>query len=235
VLQLAQSRQRPDFTNLFAIQNPTEDLDYSDMEVQAIEQNFHTSHILHEGDAKKSAIDNQQLQAAHCLNFSCHGYFNFEHPLLSTLHLADSHISLPEIFTLALSQCRLVTLSGCETGLTDLTSLSDEYIGLTSGFLIAGSPSVVSSLWRVNDLSTALLMIKFYQNLKSGSTVAIALNKAQTWLRDATTAELLEWTNYLNLNETLTKQIQRKLRRRASDEQPFHSHYHWAAFCAIGQ
>jgi CHAT domain-containing protein len=78
-------------------------------------------------------------------------------------------------------------------------------------------------------------MIKFYQNFKSGSTVAIALNSAQTWLRDATTAELLEWTNYLNLNETLTKPIQKKLRRRAPDEQPFHSPYHWAAFCAVGQ
>ncbi len=235
VLQLAQSRQRPDFTNLFAIQNPTEDLDYSDIEVQVIKQHFHTSHILARRDAKKSAIDKQQLQAAHCLQFSCHGYFNFEHPLLSTLHLADSHISLPEIFTLDLSQCRLVTLSACETGLTNFTSVSDEYIGLPSGFLIAGSPSVVSSLWRVNDLSTALLMIKFYQNFKSGSTVAIALNSAQTWLRDATTAELLEWTNYLNLNETLTKPIQKKLRRRAPDEQPFHSPYHWAAFCAVGQ
>ena len=249
VLQLAQSQQRPDFTHLFAIQNPTEDLNYSDIEVQVIKQYFHTSHILVKGDAKKSAIDKQQLQAAHCLHFSCHGYFNFEDPRRSRLHLADSHISqendpainstkyltLKEIFTLNLSQCRLVTLSACETGLTDLTSLSDEYIGLTYGFLVAGTSSIVCSLWAVNDLSTTLLMIRFYQNLKSGSTVAIALNKAQTWLRDATTAELLEWTNYLNLNETLTKQIQKKLRRRASDEQPFHSHYHWAAFCAIGQ
>jgi CHAT domain-containing protein len=240
VLQLAQSRKRPDFTNLFAIQNPTEDLDYSDMEVQAIEQNFHTSHILREGDAKKSAIDNQQLQAAHCLHFSCHGYFNFEHPLLSTLHLADCYIPLPEIFTLDLSKCRLVTLSACETGLTDLTSLSDEYIGLTNGFLVAGASSVVSSLWIVKEVSTALLMIQFYENLHDQQqqqgylNVAIALNKAQTWLRDATKEQLHQWAKQLP-NADHRMQLRAFLIKQPPNSKPFESPYHWAAFCAIGQ
>jgi CHAT domain-containing protein len=93
VLQLAQSRQRPDFTHLFAIQNPTKDLDYSDIEVEAIKQSFHSSHILVKDNAKKSAIDNEQLQTVHCIHFSCHGDFDFERPVLSKLHLADCHIS----------------------------------------------------------------------------------------------------------------------------------------------
>nr|MDJ0632476.1 CHAT domain-containing protein [Xenococcaceae cyanobacterium MO_188.B29] len=81
-----------------------------------------------------------------------------------------------------LRQSRLTVLSACETGLTDFRSLTDEYIGLPSGFLYAGSPNVVSSLWAVNDLSTAFLMIKLYQNLQDKDfhdSVPIALNQAQ--------------------------------------------------------
>jgi len=249
VLQLAQNQQRPDFTHLFAIQNPTEDLNYSDLEVEVLKQYFHTSHILAKSDAKKSAIDNQQFQTPHCVHFSCHGYFNFEKPLLSELHLADCHITienspaidltkcltLVEIFTLDLSQCRLVTLSACETGLIDLTSLSDEYIGLPNGFLVVGSPSVVSSLWKVNDLSTALLMIKFYQNLKSSSTVPLALNQAQTWLRDTTKEQLQQWASQLPLDDEQELQLDTFFYKLQSNSKPFESPYHWAAFCAIGQ
>jgi CHAT domain-containing protein len=91
----------------------------------------------------------------------------------------DKCLTLDEIFSLDLEQCRLVTLSACETGLIDFKNTSDEYIGLPSGFLLAGSSSVVSSLWNVDDLSTSLLMIKFYQNLKAGLTVTVALNTSR--------------------------------------------------------
>ncbi len=250
VLQRAQGRKRPDLTHLFAIQNPTEDLDYSDIEVQAIKEYFHSKPSLVQGDATKSAIiDNQQLQTAHVVHFSCHGYFNFEKPLLSGLLLADCEIvkendlfidltkclTLAEIFNLDLSQCRLVTLSACETGFSDILSVTDEYIGFTYAFLVAGTSNVVCSLWRVNDLSTALLMIKFYQNLKSGLTVPVALNAAQTWLRDATTSELQAWASHLKLSSELTQQIEQTLDWFDSDEQPFQEPYYWAAFCAVGQ
>ncbi len=147
----------------------------------------------------------------------------------------DKCLTLDAIFTLNLERCRLVTLSACETGLIDINNTSDEYIGLPSGFLVAGSPSVVSSLWRVNDLSTTLLMIKFYQNLKSGSTVAIALNQAQTWLRDATKEQLEQWTSQLSLDDEQEMQLMSFFYKLQPNSKPFESPYHWAAFCAIGQ
>jgi CHAT domain-containing protein len=52
--------------------------------------------------------------------------------------------------------------------ITDFTSTSDEYIGLPSGFILAGAANVVSTLWAVNDLSTALFMIHFYQRVHEG-------------------------------------------------------------------
>jgi CHAT domain-containing protein len=263
LLQQAQAKQRSQFSHLFAIQNPTADLTYTDIEVQAIQQHFHPSQILVKGDAKKSAIDNQRLRNAHCVHFSCHGYFNSEQQksMLSALLLADcciitpnkpdptSHLllqngttidldkclTLLDLFTLNLSQCRLVTLSACETGLTDSRYLTDEYIGLNYGFLVAGTASIVCSLWTVNDISTALLIIRFYQNLKSGSTVAVALNQAQLWLRDATTEQLQQWASHLKLASELTERIVQFLDWFDADEQPFQAPYYWAAFCAIGQ
>jgi len=261
LLLQAQQRKRPDFTHLFAIQNPTNDLAYTDLEVQAIKNCFNPVNILKHKTATLTAINEANLNAIHCAHFSCHGYFNLDNPRKSALILANAPLTttpinpdterylnvrdgethdlnqcltLDAILSLNLEQCRLVTLSACETGLIDFKNISDEYIGLPSGFLIAGSPSVVSSLWRVNDLSTALLMIKFYQNLKSGLTVAIALNQAQLWLRDATTEQLQQWAKQLP-NPDHRMQLRAFLSQKPSNSKPFESPYHWAAFCAIGQ
>jgi CHAT domain-containing protein len=156
---------------------------------------------------------------------------------------------LREIFGLTLNQCRLVTLSACETGLTDPTSISDEYIGLPSGFLYAGSPTVVSSLWAVSDFSTSFLMIKFYENFRQSpqqeaGAVADALNKAQKWLRDLTSQEfeaLLE--KYQAQIEQIFAQLEEDdqiiaeeylLQARNRKPNPFANPYYWAAFTATG-
>ena len=81
-----------------------------------------------------------------------------------------------EVFEMDLS-ASLVVLSGCETGLGKLSS-GDELVGLTRAFIYAGTPSVVASLWKVDDASTAHLMSSFYRNLKTKSKVE-SLRQAQ--------------------------------------------------------
>jgi len=263
LLQQAQRRKRPNFTHLFAVQNPTNDLQFTDLEVPAISQHFHPKDILVKNDAKKSVIDDSRLRIAHCAHFSCHGYFNFNQPLLSALLLADSELpppppeenptrylplrngkildltkclTLADIFALDFRECRLVVLSACETGISDFNSISDEYISLPSGFLVAGSSSVVPTLWAVNDLSTSFLMIKFYQLLKAGLSVSLALNTAQLWLRDATKEDLQVWTKQLPLHRVEKTTLYDMLKKISSKEiRPFQSPYHWAAFCSVGQ
>jgi CHAT domain-containing protein len=244
LLQLATRRSEklsiPNFSNLFAIQNPTNDLLFTNLEVAAISSYFDSAKILSNYKATKVVLNQEvatgQLLLANYVHFSCHGTFNFASPLKSALVLADAPLTLAEIFALELSQCRLVTLSACETGLTDFTVLNDEYIALPSGFLVAGSPSVVSSLWAVNDLSTAFLMIKFYENLQDSQTyptVAIALNQAQIWLRDVNKKKLLQWIDRLSLPRSQTLELQGLIRTYPA--KPFDSPHHWAGFCAIGQ
>jgi CHAT domain-containing protein/tetratricopeptide (TPR) repeat protein len=267
LLNLAQTWQRPPLQRLFAVQNPTSDLKFTDVEVSTIRQQFDPHvEVLKRDKADKSALNAASLGDANCAHFSCHGSFNFEHPLASALILSggiittpstptaeksshylpyrnggsidlDNCLTLGEIFQLDLHQCRLVTLSACETGLTDANSLGDEYVGLPSGFLYAGSANVVSSLWAVSDLSTTLLMIKFYQNLKETESVSIALNQAQQWLRQVTKLELLDWISHLTLRSSekfLVDSWTEKLDLVNDNTRIFNSPYHWAAFCSIG-
>jgi CHAT domain-containing protein len=72
----------------------------------------------------------------------------------------------------------LVTLSACETGLGKVLN-GDDVVGLTRGFLYAGSSNVVASLWEVDDLATSELMKRFYTNMKSGIPKRDALRQAQ--------------------------------------------------------
>jgi CHAT domain-containing protein len=250
LLQLTQKRERPDFSNFFAIQNPTDDLLYTNLEVESIRSSFHSTQVLVKQAATKTALNaSQDLPLAHCNHFSCHGEFNLTSPLESALLLADKErLSLGEIFGLNLNQCRLVTLSACETGLSDPTSVSDEYISLPSSFLYAGSPSVVSSLWTVNDLSTAFLMLKFYENFQSSQKqagdVAVALNQAQQWLRNLTIEKL---DRFLNQHKPQLDRVEAQLRPgqrlifqeslkqiRQRQPLPFANPYYWAAFTATG-
>jgi len=84
----------------------------------------------------------------------------------------------------------LVVLSGCETGLGKLSS-GDELVGLTRAFIYAGTPSVMASLWKVDDASTAHLMSSFYKNLRTRTKVE-ALRQAQLeMIRGKVSRELL--------------------------------------------
>lgn len=251
LLQLTQKRDRLDFSNFFAVQNPTNDLLYTQLEVETIGSSFPSAQVLVKQEATKTAFNaSLDLPLAHCNHFSCHGEFNLTSPLESALILANKELlTLGEIFGLTLNQCRLVTLSACETGLTDPTSISDEYIGLPSGFLYAGSPSVVSSLWAVSDLSTSFLMIKFYENFsrcnqQEAGAVAVALNQAQQWLRNLTSEKFEQELDRLKpqLEQVLAqlrpgqrlifKEALRQIRQR--QPLPFANPYYWAAFTATG-
>ncbi|NET06638.1 MAG: tetratricopeptide repeat protein [Symploca sp. SIO2B6] len=251
LLPRLQQQQRPVFKNLFVIQNPTLDLYEQDLgAVSVIKKQFTDTHILKEDKAKKSAIlcreENgdkitlsESLLRANCLFFFCHGYFNWASPLDSGLQLADENLTLADIIThFNLKNCRLVTLSACETGISEL-SISDEYISLPYGFLLAGSTNVVSSLWAVNATATALLMIEFYQQLQQQNNIAVALKNAQCWLRDTTAQGFQDWLEQSQLNIVWKTQLGKYFQSIAAEEgethQPFENPYYWAAFCAIGK
>ena len=83
----------------------------------------------------------------------------------------------------------------------------------------------------------AFLMIKFYENLQPKKmSLALALNQAQLWLRDATKEELQQWIEKLPLNFVQKYvEIQPRFHELSPSDKPFEEPFHWAAFCAIGQ
>ena len=256
LLQKVQERQRPDFSRLLGIETPTRDL-YDDSPekvyqadwgaVTAIKKQFThpQTEIIRKEKATKSAILDypDKLQAANCLLFFCHGKFNWDSPLDSGLSLAnDELLTLEEIIgKFNLKNCRLVTLSACETGAIDIGNNSDEYIGLPFGFLLAGSTNVVASLWSVSATATALLMAKFYQELQQPqANITVALKTAQNWLRQTTVAGFREWLSHSQFSIASQEQLKIKHLNKIEEEkgatyQPFSNPYYWAAFCVIGK
>jgi CHAT domain-containing protein len=247
LLQRIQQLQQNQLTPLLAIQNPTKDLIFTDLEVNIIATLFQPNQIIAKDNATQNTVTTQLKNSNHhCHHFSCHGSFNPNKPLESALILAEQEpLTLGKIFELNLKKSRLVVLSACETGMIDIQSISDEYIGLPSGFLFAGSQNVVSSLWTVNDLSTAFLMIKFYQILLDSNqqvSMAIALKTAQNWLRTLNREKFTSESNKIiskldNKKPRMAesyKKIAGQLLLQNTEEYPFQNPYYWAAFIASG-
>jgi CHAT domain-containing protein len=120
LLQRIQHQQQHKLTHLLAIQNPTKDLTFTDLEVNIIATLFTQNQIIAKDNATQNTVTAQLKNPNHhCHHFSCHGSFNPNNPLESALILADKEpFTLSEIFELNLKKSRLVVLSACETGIS---------------------------------------------------------------------------------------------------------------------
>jgi CHAT domain-containing protein len=146
-------------------------------EIEALAPLFSEAVSLIDAQATLAATQAQAARA-NVLHFACHGQFRPDSPLFSSLRLADDWLTVREAYQLKLKDCGLVTLSACETGVNAIAP-GDELIGLARGFFSAGAPSLVLSLWMVDDEATAALMTIFYQQLRKGEAPAAALRTAQ--------------------------------------------------------
>ena len=111
------------------------------------------------------------------LHFACHAQFRSDNPLFSSLQLGDGWFTARDAYALRLN-CGLVTLSACETGMNEVAP-GDELMGFTRGFFSAGSPTVLMSLWTIDDAATTELMVEFYRELAETKSPAMALRAAQ--------------------------------------------------------
>jgi CHAT domain-containing protein len=94
---------------------------------------------------------------------------------------------------------------------------------------------VLASLWQVNDISTALLMVKFYELLTPNTSISLALHQAQLWFKSATTKTLQTWVkDSPSFSAKQKEDIETQLDGYGSEEKPYNKIHHWAAFCAIG-
>jgi CHAT domain-containing protein len=120
---------------------------------------------------------------ARFLHLASHGFFRRDNPMFSFLKLADAQLNFYSLLDLQLN-AEMVTLSACHTGVNKVFP-GDELHGLMRGFLHAGAPSVIASLWAVSDHSTAELMREMYTAIRAGATKRAALRRAQLAIKDA--------------------------------------------------
>jgi CHAT domain-containing protein len=117
-----------------------------------------------------------RLQVVH---LACHGHIDEARPRLSCLILAQGEVLSLDVLSGLRIPAELAVLSACETG-SGASHRGEGVIGLTGGFLSAGCPRVLVTLWKVADRTTSDLMAAFYdRHLKGGLTVIASLRQAQ--------------------------------------------------------
>jgi CHAT domain-containing protein/tetratricopeptide (TPR) repeat protein len=181
------------------------------------------------------------IEAATICHFSCHGANDWHNPLRSGLLMAnDEMLTVEDLFALPGRQARMAVLSACETGIVG-TAAPNEVVALPAAFLQAGFAGVVASLWPVYDISASLLMARFYELWrKEGLAPAVALRRAQVWLRDLTNRDLVSHLEKLvpELSTRMSLETAEALHFRAFVRDPearsFSGPVHWAAFYLTG-
>jgi len=133
------------------------------------------------GAGATSAVLAERGRQSRFIHIATHGFFREDQPMFSGIRLADSCVSLYDLYQLRLP-AELITLSGCSTGL-NVVSAGDEILGLARGLIRAGAQSALLTLWDVQDRSTAEFMKSFYQGLMAGRNKAQATRDAALRLR----------------------------------------------------
>jgi CHAT domain-containing protein len=139
-------------------------------------------------EASRTTALRPELGEYRIVHFAAHGLLNNVHPELSGIVLSlvdergqqqDGFLRLQDIYNLRLP-AELVMLSACQTGLGKEIK-GEGLIGLTRGFMYAGAPRIVASLWKVDDWATSELMKRFYQGMLGPERLspAGALRQAQ--------------------------------------------------------
>lgn len=210
-------------------------------EVQTAIASFPNYTLLRHEQATRSAM--RDLLPQHTvLHFSGHGFAQLDSPLDSGLVMANDEIlTLRDLLDLKLSGICLAILSACETGLPG-TQLPDEVVSLPTGLLQAGVAGVVASLWSVTDLSTMLLLVRFYNFWQEENHAPIeALCEAQRWVRDTTNAEKIAYSKGLMQEPSASKMpastvnyLYRALILARPGDRDFAHPFHWAAFSYVG-
>jgi len=239
ILQLCLERPVRKLGKLVAIQDPSATLHSAPAEVESICGLFSDRIVLTGHTASREAVI-QNVIDADALHFACHGYFNLGSPLSSGVRLAGGELTLGDVYNgIVVSKGALVSVAACESSVFD-SVYPDEFVGFPSAFLHAGACAAVGGMWRVDDVSTALIMRKYYSSiLQGGKNPAEALSLAQKWIRGSTAAEL-------NLVSVFEDQYVKSNREDADayrsmryfqdqlESKPFQDPFFWAGFALYG-
>jgi CHAT domain-containing protein/tetratricopeptide (TPR) repeat protein len=156
-------------------------------------KNIHGDSFIDSMATKKIFIENANRHGI--LHLATHALVNNEQPDQSYIAFYPEQgepsnflLYAQEIYNLRLDSTRLVILSACETGAGQLLK-GEGLMSLSRAFSYAGCPNVITSLWKANDESTAIIISKLKYYLSRGFAPDMALQKAKTDLLQNTTID----------------------------------------------
>ena len=158
---------------------------FAKKEVLTLKRYYKNAVLFTDKKATKENLFNN-LSSKDIIHVAAHGTFDALDPLNSYLKLTgagedDGKLSVKEIFSSHI-KADLVTMSSCESGMGKV-SFGDEITGFNKALFFAGTRSIISALWRINDVASAVLMKRFYRYLSEGFSKDQALRKSQILVR----------------------------------------------------
>jgi CHAT domain-containing protein len=246
------------------VEDATEDLPFTRYECETLAKTYQIppTRRLQGKDAKIDSVKHL-LQQVQILHTSHHAASRLNEPLESSLLLADGELKLGQLLSPGWRMPNLsdVFTCNCETHFS-VTDVTDEILTLSTAFLCAGARSVVSTLWSVEDLASAMLSLFYYQGREAGLSRSLALQKAQQNLRNLTGKEfankyqsgLAQHLKGLHeaiiekhggaVNQEESQKLlesarkieaqQQRLERCSKEDFPFDNPYYWAGFVSQG-
>ena len=179
-------------------------------EVELIAQEMQTKRYI--GSEATEANFRQESHKYDILHLAMHAFINDSIPAFSRLVFAqnqiddaesDGWLNTADIYNLNLN-ARLTVLSACNTGRGSLRK-GEGIMSLARGFLYAGCPSIIMSLWEVEDNAGTEIMHAFYKSLKKGRNIDDALRHAKLTYLDNANARLAHphyWLGYVSIGNS---------------------------------
>jgi CHAT domain-containing protein/Tfp pilus assembly protein PilF len=155
-----------------------------------------------EKEAKEETFKNVSLKDYQVIHFACHGFMAEKFPFRSALVLSldedpkeDGFLQVRELYNLRM-KADLVVLSACQTGKGKMEK-GEGILGLPRIFFYTGARSVISTLWKITDESTAKFMDLLYQYLAEGNDKSQALRLAKLEMIDSKYSHPFYWAAFV--------------------------------------
>lgn len=173
-------------------------LEASEWEVQQLGELMNGTVFLKEKATKENFIKNGGK--GHILHLATHACLSEADPMFNTIHFVNNYLYTYELFNIRLD-VDLAILSACNTGSGQL-SPGEGIMSLSRGFLYSGCPSIVTSLWSVNDRAAAEIILNFHANLLEGQSKNDALRSAKLQYLDSEPNRFLApyfWATFVHI------------------------------------
>lgn len=165
-------------SSLLAFGNPTLDLPAAENEVKLISGKFSDSKVFLGNTALRQIFDDEVYNDYEVIHLATHGLLNSSNPDNSKLLFAEgTYLTVQDIMAYDFSDKNMVVLSACDSNIGKAQGA--EVSALGTAFELAAAPTVIASLWKVNDESTSVMMQELYNQLVQGNSKAASLREAQ--------------------------------------------------------